>query len=442
MNELLCVHSVVSGPRLQYVLDVLFHHIWKKEYRLFVDAQEFRQQTGPKIMYGTIPLEKTNALFIPASGFLENASTEDNPLVVGWKEDLPLLFPKSPYDGLPFDIFSAIFFMLSRWEEYRSGPKDEFGRFPAKSSMAYKHGFLHRPIVQEWAEYLNTYLLKLFPDWKVSKLPYSFQPTFDVDQAWAYRCKSSLRQLGGICKDALNFNFKSLLLRREVLTGHREDPFFTFADIESWHRKADSDPIFFFHLGDYGALDKNISPNHPLWRELIRRLDGAHKTGLHPSWKAGENPQQLELEIERFTKITGNPPKISRQHYLRLALPQTYRMLLDHGIKQDFTMGYADVPGFRAGISIPFPWYDLQREQKTDLVIYPFAVMDVTLKQYLQLQPAEGLKIATALMRRVRNHGGMFSTLWHNSSFSELDGWKPWRDVYIQLKILAEAGSP
>jgi hypothetical protein len=105
-------------------------------------------------------------------------------------------------------------------------------------------------------------------------------------------------------------------------------------------------------------------------------------------------------------------------------------------------MGYADVPGFRAGISIPFPWYDLQREQKTDLVIYPFAVMDVTLKQYLQLQPAEGLKIATALMRRVRNHGGMFSTLWHNSSFSELDGWKPWRDVYIQLKILAEAGSP
>lgn len=438
MEEVVFVYSKTSSPRLEYVLHVLFHHIWEKDYLLCHDEDEFRKLQGPKITYHYHSLPSSSSLYIPASGFLDHTVAWQGSPALGWKEDLPLLFPTKEAAAIPFDIFSSIFFMLSRWEEYPEGPRDALGRFAGKSSMAYRKGFIHRPVVQEWASFLENSLREHYPGWKKTIKAYRFQPTFDVDQAWAYRYKSPFLQLGGILRDALKADFKVLQLRRDVLAGKREDPFFTFADIETWHRKTDTDPIFFFHLGDYGAFDKNISYKTPIWRELIRRLDGAHQTGLHPSWKAGSDPAQLAHEIERYAQITGKYPVISRQHYLRLNFPQTYRMLLDHGIETDYSMGYADVPGFRAGISIPFPWYDLEREQTTPLMIFPFAVMDVTLKQYLKLKPADGLKVALALRERVKAQGGVFSTLWHNSSFSDIGGWRPWREIYLQLKKAAE----
>jgi len=438
MKEVLFIRSGTQVPRLRYTLDVLFHHIWEKEYTLCENAEAFRLYQGPKITYGISPLPDCSALYIPSSGFLESDTNNNAQPAVGWRENMPFLFAANDNSDIPFDIFSAFFYMLSRWEEYLPGPRDHYGRFCAKNSLAYRKGFLHRPIVQEWAAFLDQRLKNQFPGWKSSKPAYRFQPTFDVDQAWAYRFKSPCRTLGGTLKDAVKGDIRSLRYRREVLQGKREDPFFTFADIETWHRKTDSDPIFFFHLGDYGALDKNTSPNHPMWKELIRRLANAHQTGLHFSWKAGADINQLALEVERFTNITGKAPLISRQHYLRLSMPQTYRMLLAQGISQDYSMGFADVPGFRAGISLPFPWYDLLLEQKTKLMIMPFALMDVTLKQYLSLEPQEGLKIALALLTRVKATGGIFSTLWHNSSFSELGNWTPWREMYLHLKAAAE----
>ena len=39
----------------------------------------------------------------------------------------------------------------------------------------------------------------------------------------------------------------------------------------------------------------------------------------------------------------------------------------------------------------PFKFYDLKDESETELDIFPFAVMDVTLQQYLSLSPDEAL---------------------------------------------------
>lgn len=50
------------------------------------------------------------------------------------------------------DIFAASFFMLTRWEEYVNKARDSHNRFPATESLAYKQGFLDRPIVNEYLE--------------------------------------------------------------------------------------------------------------------------------------------------------------------------------------------------------------------------------------------------------------------------------------------------
>jgi len=45
-------------------------------------------------------------------------------------------------------------------------------------------------------------------------------------------------------------------------------------------------------------------------------------------------------------------------------------------------MGYPEEPGFRAGISRPFFFYDLLEDRKSGLRITPFQLMDGTLIQY------------------------------------------------------------
>ena len=55
---------------------------------------------------------------------------------------------------LGLDIFGSAFFMLTRYEEFVKSVKDEHERFPARASLAYREGFLMRPIVNEYLEIL------------------------------------------------------------------------------------------------------------------------------------------------------------------------------------------------------------------------------------------------------------------------------------------------
>ena len=100
------------------------------------------------------------------------------------------------------------------------------------------------------------------------------------------------------------------------------------------------------------------------------------------------------------------------------------------GIKEDYSMGYASYPGFRAGTSSPFNFYDLAAEYETDLVIFPFAVMDVTLRQYLSLTPQEALDRIKNILQQVKQVEGTFLSLWHNESLSGQGIWKGWREVF------------
>ena len=118
---------------------------------------------------------------------------------------------------------------------------------------------------------------------------------------------------------------------------------------------------------------------------------------------------------------------------MKLRFPETYQNLLKVGILEDYSMGYADDIGFRAGIATPFYWYDLENEQATALKIHPFAVMEVTMQQYLQLSPEEAVEQVKPLIAATKAVGGTFSTLWHNSTLSNIEEWEGWRKVYEKI---------
>jgi len=138
----------------------------------------------------------------------------------------------------------------------------------------------------------------------------------------------------------------------------------------------------------------------------------------------------LKNEIARLSAICGNEILDSRQHYLKMTFPETYRRLISFGIGRDFTMGYAQHVGFRASLCTPFPFFDVLADEETDLWIYPFAYMDGTLRQYMSLSPNEAIEYINRLTTRVKSVEGYFSCLWHNSSLNDLGEWKGWRKVF------------
>ncbi|MBX2930185.1 MAG: polysaccharide deacetylase family protein [Saprospiraceae bacterium] len=439
MPDMICIYAPFDTPRLRYALDIAFRHILTTGYWLTRHPDTFRSFAGPRLNYSGARVSDRE-VWIPAGALLSKTGIQPQEIQPEQRSGRPAFFFQKHIRGadFDFDLLSLIFFLVSRYEEYLPGERDWHGRFAARRSAAFQHNFLEQPVVNRWVLHLAGMLEERFPGFRIARPAYRFLPTFDIDQAWAYRYKGVWRNAAGTVRDVLRGNWADLRRRVAVLSGKAEDPFFTFSDIEEWHRRPQSNPVFFFHLGNYGRFDKSISHRHPILRLLIARLAGAHPVGIHPSWRAAQDPARFAEEIRRFHDITGAPPLRSRQHFLRMELPATYRLLLDAGIVEDYTMGYADAPGFRAGIAGPFPWYDLEAEKTTGLILHPFTVMDVTLKEYLGLSPEAGLERATALLRSTRETGGVFCTLWHNSSFSDIGNWRPWRSMYEALRREAE----
>ena len=428
------IYSSENSPRLRYVLDEILRTRLSVDYQLCSDLSVFQAAEGAKINYASQPCT-AGEIWIPSSRFLfEEGITSALPQTL-WLDQTPALFPvETPHRATwPFDLFAMAFFLLSRYEEYLPFERDAHGRFPASASQAAQQGFLEMPVLDIWVSRLAHELETAFPGFRVSLPTFSFLPTFDIDQAWAFRHKPLWRQIGGALKSLWSRQFAPFFQRLSVWLYWENDPFDTTSFILDQHEKAALEPIFFFLLADPGPFDKNNPPSSPALQKLIRKLSARAPIGIHPSYQSSEVPRFVALEKERLEQISGLYVQKSRQHFLRLHLPTTYRTLIDAGIEEDYSMGYADAVGFRAGTAVPFHWYDLEKECMTSLLIHPFQAMDVTLRQYLFLSPVEAIEKLTRLRQIIQTTGGQFCTIWHNSSFDEKGDWRGWTNVYHHL---------
>ena len=319
---------------------------------------------------------------------------------------------------------------MSRYEEYLHHKKDRFGRFPASESIAWKGKFLETPVVNIWAGLLEALIVKHFPAIVIRHPQYRYVPTIDIDHAWCYLGRSLTRTMGGLGRSVMQGRFTEVAARLKTLAGLSPDPFDNYDFIKSVHAKYGHHPLFFILFADYGQNDNNVTVTSKQFQKLVSGLDTHNNVGLHPSLSSNKHLQKLEDEFIGLSEAIGRDVTMSRQHFLKLSLPRTCRTLIQLGITDDYSMGYAGHVGFRAGIAAPFPFFDLSRNEATTLVIHPVSLMDVTLRDYLRLNNIESLQTIHKVIRTIRSVNGEFVSLWHNESLGETGRWKGWRQLY------------
>lgn len=417
------IYSEFSSPRLLFVLDSIFTQILGKKFVLHLNLIDYLNQPGPSICYRKKSTGKEGELLIPNLGYLLENIKIPSPKII-FINGLPTGFNIEAYHSLiswNFDFFAFTFWHLARCEEYEEFEPDHHQRFSAKSSHAFKNGYLEIPFIDCWA----FELAKTLGFEEKSQL---ITPTFDIDMGYAYLYKNWVQNLGGIGKDLLRKNKTGIILRWETLAKKRKDPFDTF-DFLMDLAKHFPNSHFFFLVGEKSYYDRNLSPKHPAMVNLIKAIQNNFNIGIHPSYRSNFSKEILFKEIQILSEITNQEITKSRQHYLKIKFPSTYRDLIDAGIKEDFSMGFADAVGFRLGTSFPVYWYDLEKEETTSLLLIPFAVMDVTLKKYLKLSPEEACKKIQTLKKRVSH----LNFVWHNSNLSKIDNWENWDLVLKEL---------
>jgi hypothetical protein len=406
-----------------------------------IHADELKNQKSDNehliLNYGPVPLAEAFNIF--SGGLMFKTGIEKQDTEYFRKEGQSFLYPAPEGFDLPFDLFSACFFLLSRYEEYLPFQTDQYGRFEADQSLAYRSGFLEEPVIDQWLLLFKKILLKKFPGLFFPPLRSEFISTFDIDNPWAFLNKALTRNVAGSLKALLKGHIPDVRQRLSVLRGMRQDPFDNYEYILGIEKKYRFTSKFFFLFGDYDRLDSNYTLNSPQFKNLVQRIGRDHPVGIHPSLRSNDHAGLLPAEYKRYSGILGKLPEISRQHFLILRFPETYRRLIEMGIKEDYSMGYASYPGFRAGTCSAFNLYDLASENETDLILNPFAVMDVTLRQYLLLTPNEALDRIKSLMLQVKHVEGTFLSLWHNESLSGEGVWKGWREVFEGM--VEEVGS-
>ncbi|MDO5510501.1 MAG: polysaccharide deacetylase family protein [Weeksellaceae bacterium] len=404
------IYATTASPRLLYVLDFIFGERLRMHWTLCTDPTQFQQHTGYKISY--TPQAIAHEIHLPSSTLL--FETQIRPLQ---KEELQS------------DPLAMVFFLLTRYEEYLAFESDKHGRFSIHSSTLFTPEDFWRPIVDEFIYKLRKSILSKYPEIFIHQSKFTVRPTMDIDQFYLYQNLPRWRFAAGMMKSALKFDTTTIRARWSGLTSKEKDPWDVYDYLLQKGRMGHRWRLFLLNA-TYAKFDKNIPLKHPKIQLVLQQLAKYHQIGIHPSYASNKYLAKIAKEKNLLSQIVQKKIEISRQHYIKLHLPQTYRNLLTQGILHDFSMGFADGIGFRAGTSHSFLWYDLPKEEVTALRIHPFCVMDVALKNYLQYTPDQASQKLDELVEVLKVYGGKFTFILHNQSFSGYAEWKNWKPVF------------
>lgn len=432
---MITIYTHKVSTRLEYTLNFILKEYFGIDFTIETDAVRFRDSEGAKINYSMDDFGGTlqNKAFhiFPTLLLFQEDLTEHQITVKEW-EGVKIFYPVTKGD-LPFDIFAATFFLISRYEEYLYAKRDRFDRYDPRNSIAWKNGFLYEPVVNIWLNKFGKLLKSHFPNIAIKQPKYTFQPTIDIDNAWAYLHKGFFRTAGGLAMNMVRGGFVNIDKRLKVLLRMKKDPFDTYETIDYIHEKYNLKPNIFFLMGNYGGNDKSVSPMNKSFQNLIRRYNEISHVGVHASFSSNNNYSQLTEEIGFLNEIIGSEVLSNRFHFIKIKMPASYENLIDNGITHDYSMGYASRLGFRAGFAGQFYFFNLRTNSATNLRIHTFQLMDATLNFYNKLTPSQAFEKSAEIIDKVKNVNGELTTVWHNESLSGINPWKGWGELYEKV---------
>lgn len=428
------VHLEQATPRARYAVQQMLGSLlgWSIEW---VDAKEaFEALQGPKLIYGHAAVE--GAVHIVPAGLLHELGLRSLEPQVMDHHGIPALFPVEG-GHLPFDPFSAAFYLLSRYEELLGVDQDAHGRPLAERLHGARNAYLHRPVVDEWALLLASTWRALDTTLPQPQRSYRLVNTIDLDNGFKYLGRPLWRTLGSMARDMARGAWAQVPARTNVLFGQAKDPFDIYTELKD-DLAQDADRVLFFVLAaSRGPMDHAVPVEHAAYSQRLRGLAEWAEVGLHPSYESSVQQGLTAMESLRLEAVLGRPVHISRQHFLRMKLPETYRELERLGMQEEHSMGLHEQLGFRAGTCTPYRWYDVAEERSTALMVHPFTVMDNTLRHKLTLTPEQAVQAVAGLVQQVRAVNGTFTGLWHESFLSRSKADAPWREAILRMIAMA-----
>ncbi|MGQ9846298.1 MAG: polysaccharide deacetylase family protein [Bacteroidales bacterium] len=424
---MLLIYAPYKTARLTYVLDYVFHHLCFVHYNFTFNKSDFDAYNGAKIAY-TSEAQQNCAWMYNCGLLFEKEIKSEIPPMAYTEWGVAMFKSESDKTIAPFDVFAAIFWFISRYEEYIVHKKDNHQRFDYRFSWAFKHNVLQIPIVNKWGEQLCKSLKLKYPSLNITQSSYRFIPSFDVDNFFAFKGKTLARSLLAMSHALVAKRLDLVMLRLNYLI-KRNDPYDTYDYIIDVCKQHGLEPYFFILTGKTSEWDRNLKAHHPLFINMCKKLAHNSKIGLHLSYNATikNTAKQEKMLLEQVTKINIS---INRFHFLRFSLPQSYQMLVNAEIKEDYSMSYASIDGYRAGTCTPFYFYDLENDKSTDLLVYPMPFIDKTLINSLKLDTQEAMSKIETYIRQIKMYNGVFVSLWHNETLQNNTYWNKWRMVF------------
>ncbi len=426
-----------ESARLKYILNELLVNRLGIEYKITTSKDYFLKSNSAKINYGTEIME--GCINIPATNLLYQENIQKLNLKAYTDSRWHITFFNKPFEEIPdtkttthwlhFDMLAAAFFLLTRYEEYGNKQTDKHGRYNYKNSLAFANNFLHLPLIDIWIETAKNIIATMYPQLSIKVQQFKQIITVDIDRTYKYK---GLSRWGLLKKQFAHIvaQRKEALQQLNDFKQHQNDPYDTFKKLAT-HKH----PMVFFWLlsGNKHQLDKNLPITHSSY-EIIKSLQSNNIThALHPGYYAAVNKKALQQEYLNFKALFGFEPTLARWHFLKIALPKSYEWLVENNFTQDWSMAYADMPGFRASTALPFNFFNLTTNQETNLLVRPIALMDVSLKNGLQLTPQTAINLINDYKNIIKQVNGQFIAIWHNSSFDNTEGWGGWDKVFDAL---------
>lgn len=333
---------------------------------------------------------------------------------------------------LGLDVFGAVFFVLSRYEEVALVRADQHDRFPGVEGIAHRDDHLQRPIVDEYVEVLWNALSCVMPQLQRRQSKGRILISCDVDEPYERWINSPLSLVKGVAG--------ALIRRRSIKIAARR----LLNAFSSWRGDFSNDPnwcfdwymtacekhghvatFYFIPTAGRGGEDAAYELDEPRIVNLMRNiLERGHQIGMHGSYQSYHNPELLSSErahLERQIQNIKPSSKIreNRQHFLRWRIQETPDHLQYAGFDVDASGGFADQAGFRFGTSRQFHMWSWNTLKALRIVQSPLIVMEGTLMSYMNLNlKIDGIALIRALLTRSKRYGGNFSLLWHNSTLS------------------------
>ena len=425
---MICIYTDKYTNRLKYVADHIFNRILGQSVNIINKVEDIPTVSSSSLIIYSETVKVDGALHIIPSGLLFKKGVREYDITMSTWQGEKIFFTTQGGD-IPFDIFSASFYLLSRYEEYLPIKEnfDEKGCFISEKSLAYREDFLQTPIVDVWAMKLEAELQKLFANYTPSQdKRFRFIPIISVNSPYRYRTFSILGNILRLGKKVVERDWSEIKKQLRVLLRIDQDPYCNVEKIVELHNRNSLRPLFALKVSNKKWYKKSIYFAYSTYKKVLCRN---YQMALCVSGVASTSASQLKSEQKRLSRMFKTRIVISASSKSEFVIPNFYRNLSNNKIKEDFSMSYPDRVGFRSSTCTPQRIYDLNKEEYYRIEVHPVPFTAWSVKK-MGLKKEEIVNTAISIAKTVKILKGEFIIASHNDNFVDSSLFKGWASTY------------